>query len=35
MEILKIQQIEKYYGSRSSLTKAIDDISFSVNRGSS
>lgn len=33
MEILKIQQIEKYYGSRSSLTKAIDDISFSVNRG--
>lgn len=33
MEILKIQQIEKYYGSRSSLTKAIDDISFSVDKG--
>lgn len=33
MELLKIQQIEKYYGSRSSLTKAIDDISFSVNKG--
>ena len=33
MELLKIQQIEKYYGSKSSLTKAIDDISFSVNKG--
>lgn len=33
MELLKIQQIEKYYGSKSSLTKAIDDISFTVNRG--
>lgn len=33
MELLKIQQIEKYYGSRSSLTKAIDDISFSVSKG--
>ena len=33
MELLKIQQIEKYYGNRSSLTKAIDDISFSVDEG--
>lgn len=33
MEILKIQQIEKYYGNKSSLTKAIDDISFSVDEG--
>lgn len=33
MELLKIQQIEKYYGSKSSLTKAIDDISFSVEKG--
>lgn len=33
MELLKIQQIEKYYGSRSSLTKAINDISFSVDNG--
>jgi putative ABC transport system ATP-binding protein len=33
MELLKIQQIEKYYGSKSSLTKAIDDISFSVEQG--
>lgn len=33
MELLKIRQIEKYYGNKSSLTKAIDDISFSVNEG--
>ena len=33
MELLKVQQIEKYYGSKSSLTKALDDVSFSVNRG--
>ena len=33
MELLNIQQIEKYYGNKSSLTKAIDDISFSVDRG--
>ncbi len=33
MELLKIRNIEKYYGSRSNLTKAIDDISFSVEQG--
>ena len=33
MELLNIQHIEKYYGSKSSLTKAIDDISFSVQKG--
>ena len=33
MELLNIQQIEKYYGNKSSLTKAIDDISFSVSQG--
>ena len=33
MELLRIQQIEKYYGSKSSLTKAIDDISFNVEKG--
>ena len=33
MELLKIQHIEKYYGNKSSLTKAIDDISFSVEKG--
>lgn len=32
-KILKIDKIEKYYGSRSSLTKAIDNISFSVEKG--
>ena len=31
--ILKINKVEKYYGSRSSLTKAIDNISFEVNKG--
>ena len=31
--ILKLERIEKYYGSRSSLTKAINDISFTVERG--
>lgn len=32
-EILKVDNIEKYYGNRSSLTKAIDNISFDVNKG--
>ncbi len=32
-EILTIKNAEKYYGNRSSLTKAIDDISFSVSKG--
>ncbi len=32
-EILKIEQIEKYYGSKSSLTKALDNISFTVGKG--
>ena len=31
--ILKIENIEKYYGSKSSLTKAIDNISFKVKQG--
>lgn len=31
--ILKVDKIEKYYGSRSSLTKAIDNLSFEVDRG--
>ncbi len=33
MELLRICQIEKYYGNKSSLTKAIDDISFTVREG--
>ncbi|MCI6164538.1 MAG: ABC transporter ATP-binding protein [Lachnospira sp.] len=31
--ILKIDNIEKYYGNKSSLTKAIDNISFEVCKG--
>ncbi|MCR5109642.1 MAG: ABC transporter ATP-binding protein [Ruminococcus sp.] len=33
MELLRIQHIEKYYGNKSSLTKAVDDISFNVDKG--
>ncbi len=32
-DILKVDNIEKYYGSRSSLTKALDNISFVVKKG--
>ena len=32
-EILKIDSIEKYYGSKSSLTKALDNVSFVVEEG--
>lgn len=32
-EILKIDSIEKYYGSKSSITKALDDVSFIVEEG--
>lgn len=32
-QILKIEQVEKYYGNKSSLTKAIDNISFEVEKG--
>ncbi len=31
--ILELEKVEKYYGSRSSLTKAIDNISFKVDEG--
>lgn len=31
--ILKVNKIEKYYGSRSSLTKALDNLSFEVDKG--
>ena len=33
MSLLRIQNVEKYYGSKSSLTKAVDDISFNVEKG--
>ena len=32
-ELLKIEKIEKYYGNRSSITKAVDNISFEVDSG--
>lgn len=32
-QILKLQHIEKYYGNKGNLTKAIDDISFDVQSG--
>lgn len=31
--ILKVEKIEKYYGSKESVTKAIDNISFNVDKG--
>lgn len=31
--ILSVDSIEKYYGSRSSLTKAVDDLSLEVEKG--
>ena len=32
-KLLDIQHMMKYYGNKSSLTKAVDDISFSVEKG--
>ncbi len=32
-EILKLDHIQKYYGNQGNITKAINDISFSVNTG--
>ena len=32
-KILKVKNVEKYYGSKSSLTKAVNDISFEVEKG--
>ena len=32
-KILQVKNIEKYYGNKSNLTKAIDNISFDVNKG--
>lgn len=31
--VLEVKNIEKYYGNKSNLTKAIDNISFTVNEG--
>lgn len=32
-EILKLDNVEKYYGNKANLTKAVDKISFSVDKG--
>lgn len=32
-ELLQIQHIQKYYGNGSNLTKALDDVSFSIEQG--
>ncbi len=32
-EILKVDNIEKYYGRKGNVTKAIDNISFTVEEG--
>lgn len=32
-KILEVQNIDKYYGNKSNLTKAIDNISFDVEKG--
>lgn len=32
-ELLKIEKIEKYYGTKGTVTKAVDNISFSVEEG--
>ena len=32
-KILDVQNIQKYYGNKSNLTKAIDNISFTVDKG--
>ena len=31
--ILKVEHLEKYYGNRGNVTKAVDDISFTVTQG--
>lgn len=33
MEQLKVKNVEKYYGTKGNLTKALDDISFTVDKG--
>lgn len=32
-EILRVQNVEKYYGNKGSLTKALDQVSFNVSEG--
>ena len=32
-EVLEVKNIEKYYGNKGNLTKAIDNISFNIAKG--
>lgn len=32
-QVLKVKNIEKYYRNKGSVTKAVDNISFEVNKG--
>ena len=32
-EILKVEKLEKYYGGKSNLTKALNDVSFHAEKG--
>ena len=32
-KVLEVKNIEKYYGNKSNLSKAIDNISFDVEKG--
>ena len=34
MEILKAVNLKKYYGSGENIVKAVDDVSFSIEKGS-
>lgn len=31
--ILTVKNVEKYYGSKNNITKALDDISFTIDKG--
>ena len=33
MQILQTKQLKKYYGEAPNVTRAVDDVSFSVNKG--
>ena len=33
MKVLEVKNIEKYYGNKGNLTKAVDNLSFDVNKG--
>ena len=32
-DVLEVRNIEKYYGNKGNLTKAIDNISFKIEKG--